>query len=103
MKSVCEAGQVGAKAKALLGAESFNQLVAELATNPTAGAVIPGTGGFRKLRWARGHKGKSSGVRIIYFDTPHTVYWLLIYAKGQQDTLSSSEKSLLKEVAKSFK
>jgi hypothetical protein len=31
--------------------------------------VIPGTGGFRKLRWTdpRRRKGKRGGLRVIYF------------------------------------
>ncbi len=102
MKTVCEVNQVGIKAKELLGEESFNALVVVLATNPAEGDLITGTGGFRKMRWARGNKGKSGGVRVIYFDATHTVYWVLVYAKGQQDTFSAQEKNILKEIAKTF-
>jgi hypothetical protein len=40
-----------------------------LAGNPEAGDVMPGTGGFRKLRWAdqRRAKGKRGGLRAIYY------------------------------------
>jgi len=40
-----------------------------LAGEPEAGDVIPGTGGFRKLRWAdrRRGKGKRGGLRVIYY------------------------------------
>lgn len=40
-----------------------------LAEHPEAGTVMPGTGGFRKLRWGdetRG-KGKRGGLRVIYY------------------------------------
>ena len=38
-----------------------------LAGEPEASDVIPGTGGFRKLRWAdrRRGKGKRGGLRVI--------------------------------------
>ena len=41
-----------------------------LTANPEAGAVIPGAGGVRKLRWATRGRGKRGGVRIIYFLNP---------------------------------
>ena len=40
-----------------------------IAANPEAGAVIPDTGGVRKIRWSRPGTGKRSGVRVIYFTT----------------------------------
>jgi hypothetical protein len=42
-------------------------LIAFLAANPTAGDLIPGTGGVRKLRWALEGRGKRGGARIIHF------------------------------------
>ena len=38
-----------------------------LAARPKAGVLIEGTGGVRKLRWARDGRGKSGGVRVIYY------------------------------------
>ena len=49
--------------------EGYKALQNELARNPQAGDVIPGTAGFRKVRWAdpsRG-KGRRGGLRIIYY------------------------------------
>jgi len=34
---------------------------------PEAGKVVPGSGGVRKIRWAMAGKGKSGGVRVIYY------------------------------------
>jgi len=49
--------------------DEVSALVEYLAANPTAGDVIPGTGGCRKLRWAGRGKGKSGGYRTITFYT----------------------------------
>ncbi len=35
-----------------------------LAGHPEAGDVVPGSGGIRKVRWARKGQGKRSGVRV---------------------------------------
>lgn len=43
------------------------ELVDFVAHNPEAGDVIPGTGGVRKLRWARSGSGKRGGARVVYF------------------------------------
>ncbi|MFY9259871.1 MAG: hypothetical protein WAO71_05100 [Gallionella sp.] len=37
-----------------------------LAEYPKAGDVMRGTGWVRKLRWGKGGRGKSGGVRVIY-------------------------------------
>jgi hypothetical protein len=70
------------------------ELVDYLAHNPEAGDVIPGTGGVRKLRWARAGSGKRGGARVVYFyyrpDCP--LYLLLAYAKAQATDLSADEK-----------
>ena len=42
------------------------EFVAFIANCPEAGAVIPGSGGCRKIRWARAGAGKRGGVRVIY-------------------------------------
>ena len=38
-----------------------------IAMNPDAGIVMPETGGVRKLRWRTRGRGKSGGVRVIYY------------------------------------
>jgi hypothetical protein len=38
-----------------------------LVARPTSGDVIRGTGGCRKLGWARKGRGKRGGARVIYF------------------------------------
>jgi hypothetical protein len=61
-----------------------------IALNPEAGAVIRGSGGVRKVRWAREGTGKSGGVRIIYVTRNEygEVYLLTLYAKSESDNIS---------------
>ena len=51
--------------------------------------MIPGSGGYRKVRWKRPGTGKSGGVRVIYFNRlENGVIWLLvIYAKAVHETI----------------
>ena len=52
-----------------LSDDEYRRLQAHLIERPDAGAVIQHSGGVRKVRWAAGGKGKSGGLRVIY-------YWL---------------------------
>lgn len=55
------------QAAATFSAEELEALKLYLAVNATAGVVIPGSGGIRKLRWGAGGKGKRGGARGIYY------------------------------------
>lgn len=50
-----------------LSDEEYAALQAHLARDPEAGAVVPGSGGVRKVRWGMAGRGKRGGVRVIYF------------------------------------
>jgi hypothetical protein len=66
----------------------------EIALAPTAWPVIAGTGGARKARAARGGRGKSGGVRIIYYVMTRrgVLYLLDVYAKSAKEDLTDAEK-----------
>jgi mRNA-degrading endonuclease RelE of RelBE toxin-antitoxin system len=66
-----------------LGLQSF------LLRYPESGKIVPGSGGVRKLRWAVAGKGKSGGVRVIYyFKKQDDEIWLLtIYSKSKKDNI----------------
>jgi len=70
-----------------------------LMANPEAGDVMPGTGGFRKLRWRdqRRGKGRRGGMRVIYYHlTSDFQIWLAaVYDKDEIDDLSPKDKKLL--------
>jgi hypothetical protein len=60
-----------------------------LAKNPEAGAVIPESGGIRKLRWGLAGRGKRGGLRVIYYLRLRTgVIWMLtLYSKNEAEDI----------------
>ena len=72
-------------------------MVEYLAARPKAGDLIEGTGGVRKLRWARDGGGKSGGVRVIYYFHSESMplYLLTMFAKNERANLSKSERNEL--------
>lgn len=78
----------------------LNNLLSE---NPTAGDLIQGTGGARKLRFAKPGKGKSGSYRIItyYADEDVPVFIMDVYSKGEKINLSAAEKAELKKILSS--
>ena len=78
---------------------AYSALQAALVADPDAGDVIPRSCGLRKIRWAGSGRGKSGGVRIIYYYRPRAgVIWMLtIYAKNVKENIPTH---LLREIAK---
>jgi mRNA-degrading endonuclease RelE of RelBE toxin-antitoxin system len=78
-----------------------------LLRNPESGAVIPGTGGVRKLRWPdpRRGKGKRGGLRVIYLHVPEAdvILFLDVYDKDEADDLSAEDKRLATHLARQFR
>lgn len=70
-----------------------------------AGDLIEGTGGLRKLRFGKGNKGKSGGVRVIYYyhDLHMPTLLITIFAKNEKDNLSKAERNALAEVVDEIK
>ena len=65
------------------------------------GDMMPGTGGFRKVRWQdpkRG-KGKRGGLRVIYYylSANHQIWFFTLYNKNEAIDLTPDEKNLLKQ------
>jgi len=68
--------------------------------------MIPGTGGVRKTRLKSASKGKRGGFRVCYYF--HDVgsgelYLIALYAKNEQENLTSDEKKELKAFANTIK
>ncbi|PWF55392.1 transcriptional regulator [Massilia glaciei] len=62
-----------------------------IAASPDAGAVAPGSGGLRKIRWGHKGRGKRGGVRVIYYNRLNSgeVWLLLVYDKTVQENIPS--------------
>ena len=83
------------QAEKLLTEAERQDVLSYLAAHPKSGDLIEGTGGIRKLRWGRGGRGKSGGVRVIYYYHSELMplYLLTLFAKNEQDNLSKAERS----------
>jgi hypothetical protein len=105
MLTVAEVPEYLRRSKGLLSADEREAVVAYLAANPTAGDLIRETGGVRKLRWARGGRGKSGGVRVIYYYHSDRIplYLLTIFAKGERANLSAEERHELAQLTTTLK
>ena len=84
-------------ANELLNEAERKSVIDYLAAHPRAGDIMEGTGGIRKLRWARGGKGKSGGVRIIYYyhDQRIPLYLLTVFGKNEKSNITKSERNEL--------
>jgi len=102
MITVAETGPFQRKVGRLLSQDEKNELIAYLSMNPNAGVLIQGTGGIRKLRWARGGQGKSGGVRVIYYFHNEEVplYLLTLFGKNEKANISMEEKKFLSKVVR---
>ena len=81
------------------------EVVEYLAANPRAGDLMQGTGGVRKLRWARAGRGKSGGVRVIYYfhSDVMPLYLLTAFGKNERSNLSKAERNGLAGLIRMFK
>lgn len=67
---------------------------------PGAGALIPGSGGLRKLRWRMPGRGKRGGARVIYYwkSAADQIFLLFLYPKNIRSNLSASELRTLRNL-----
>lgn len=101
MLAVVETSAFVRRAENLLSAEEHEKLLFYLALHPLTGDEIPGTGGVRKVRFAARGKGKSGGVRVIYYfyDEENPLYALYIYGKNEQANPSPAQKNAFADLA----
>src|SRR5271169_6500607 len=102
--SVVETPEFLSATRKLMSEEERTLLVDYLAYNPTAGDLIPGTGGVRKLRWGLEGRGKRGGARVIYFhhDLEMPLYIMTAYAKNERENLSQAEINTLQKIARAL-
>ena len=81
--------------------EALQALIDELSVFPDKGIVLQGSGGIRKLRWRTGkdNKGKSGGVRVLYYYESGTIILLItLFRKSDKENISEEEKNQLKKL-----
>ena len=85
---------------ALIPEDAYRELQQDLVFNPTAGDVIPNSGGLRKVRWRSATRGKRGGLRVIYYwyVKDNEMYMLLAYGEGEKDDLSAKELKVLRKL-----
>jgi len=86
----------------LMSDDEYKELQSFLVQNPKAGDMIKNSGGLRKLRWKIKDKGKSGGIRNIYYfyENKEMIIMLHVYEKTKQDDLSPKELEILKNILK---
>ena len=73
-----------------------------LLENPSAGNVIRGSSGLRKLRWAASGRGKRGGARVIYYHyvSAERIYLIYGFVKSEQEDLNPEQIKLLVQLMK---
>ncbi|WP_330926042.1 transcriptional regulator [Candidatus Sororendozoicomonas aggregata] len=84
-----------------LSDDEYRMLQWHLQEKPDSGDIVRGSGGVRKVRWAPEGKGKSGGVRIIYYwkKSDYEIWMLTIYSKSEQTTIPGH---ILKKIAEAI-
>jgi mRNA-degrading endonuclease RelE of RelBE toxin-antitoxin system len=105
MLSIVETSAFVRRAENLLSTEEHEEMLFYLALHPLAGDEIPGTGGVRKVRFAARGKGKSGGVRVIYYfyDEENPLYAIFLYGKNEQANLTPKQKREVTTMAATIK
>ncbi len=70
------------------------------------GAIIPRSGGLRKVRWSMSGRGKRGGVRVIYYwvVAEDQILMLFMCPKSEKDDLTPHQLKVLREIVeKEFK
>ena len=82
--------------------DEYAALQQYLIQNPDAGEVVPGSGGVRKVRWARAGAGKRGGLRIIHFVRyrPNEFWMLTLYSKARRENVPAH---ILKQLVEAFR
>ena len=78
-----------------LSDEDYRELQQALLECPELGVVMPGTGGFRKLRWrdTRRGKGARGGLRVVYYHlAADGEFWMFtLYDKDEISDITPAE------------
>lgn len=93
MRTVFETPTFQKQAEKLWSEDERLAFIAWIAEHPTAGDVIPGADGARKVRWSLAGKGKRGSVRVIYFNLTEqgAVVLVTLYTKADHANIQASD------------
>ena len=102
MQTIVELPEFIKKSDKLLNASEKDEIISHLAKHVKSGDLMTGTGGIRKLRWSAKGKGKSGGVRVIYYYYNKSIplFLLTVFGKGERANLSKAESNELAKLTK---
>ncbi len=86
--------------KQLMNDDEYPALQEVLVNRPDSGALIKNSGGQRKIRWKLEGRGKSGGIRVIYYwmVSDEQIYMLYGYPKNKHENLTQQQLSMLKSI-----
>ncbi len=97
MQTIVELPEFQKRALNLLKSEEKVSIINYLSLHPQSGDLLQGSGGIRKLRWSAQGRGKSGGVRVIYYYHNGSVplFLLSVFGKGEKANISKAERNEL--------
>jgi len=84
----------------MMSDEDYSEMQASIIARPDTGALMRGSGGIRKLRWAASGRGKRGGLRVIYYwaVSQDQILMLYVYPKNEMEDLTSDQLKILRQV-----
>ena len=103
--TVVETAEFTSRAKKRMSAKEVEIVIDLVAAEPLSGDLIQGAGGLRKLRFAVEGKGKSGGVRIVYYfyNESIPVFLITVFAKKEKDNLTKAERNMLAKMVRALR
>src|SRR5258708_28191427 len=101
MQAVVETPSYLADAERLFSPEERMAIVDRLAADPRCGVVIPGSGGIREVRfrfWARGKSGGVRGVFFVHRREPSPLFFLLFFQQTENKPLPHRRKTAVQSI-----
>lgn len=100
--TIIETNAFIAQAKNVFADHERQEIINMIAADPMCGAIMRGTGGIRKVRVSLPGRGKSGGVRVVYFyrNKNMPVFLFAVFAKNEKDNMTKSERNALKKTVK---
>jgi len=97
MQTVVETPGYLKAAESIFSVKEREEIVSMVAARPECGEVIRGTGGFRKVRFARAGMGKRGGARLIYIvrGEAFPIFFIAVYAKNEKENLTQEQRNQL--------